>query len=155
MTLTLFLLLTYALPYESSGMTAQQFIGQYIPFRIETAEVRTTAYFTPVPQQRNYKALVKLNGRGKKTSTGATPQIPTKTTLGTIAAGPDTPFGTIMFVPDYGLGVVEDRGGAIKGKRRLDLYCGKGEKAYQEAKEWGVQNQKIVKIIWENKKRSI
>ena len=42
---------------------------------------------------------------------------------GTIAA--DTkyyPFGTRMFVPGYGWGVVQDRGGAIKGRSRIDLY---------------------------------
>jgi len=42
---------------------------------------------------------------------------------GTIAA--DTNyyrFGTRMYVPGYGWGVVEDRGGAIKGPDRLDLY---------------------------------
>ena len=42
---------------------------------------------------------------------------------GTIAA--DTvcyPFGTRMYVPEYGWGVIEDRGGAIKGAKRLDLY---------------------------------
>ncbi len=42
---------------------------------------------------------------------------------GTIAA--DTrhyPFGTRMLVPGYGYGIVEDRGGAIKGPHRLDVY---------------------------------
>ena len=36
---------------------------------------------------------------------------------GTIAADTDSyPFGTRMFVPDWGWGVVEDRGGAIQVK---------------------------------------
>lgn len=42
---------------------------------------------------------------------------------GSIAA--DTayyPFGTKMYVPGYGWGIVEDRGGAIKGPDRIDLY---------------------------------
>jgi hypothetical protein len=53
---------------------------------------------------------------------------------GTIAA--DTkyyPFGTRMYVPDYGWGVVEDRGGAIKGPNRIDLYF----KSHSEALRWG------------------
>lgn len=53
---------------------------------------------------------------------------------GTIAA--DTayyPFGTRMYVPGYGWGVVEDRGGAIKGSRRIDLYFDSHRKALQ----WG------------------
>ncbi|MEZ4568257.1 MAG: 3D domain-containing protein [Desulfobacterales bacterium] len=42
---------------------------------------------------------------------------------GTIAA--DTryyTFGTRLYVPGYGYGVVEDRGSAIKGPTRLDLF---------------------------------
>jgi len=42
---------------------------------------------------------------------------------GTIAADTDHhPFGTRMHVPDYGWGVVEDRGGAVKGPARIDVY---------------------------------
>ncbi len=53
---------------------------------------------------------------------------------GTIAA--DTRynrFGTRMYVPGYGWGVVEDRGGAIKGPRRLDLFM----KSHVRASHWG------------------
>lgn len=53
---------------------------------------------------------------------------------GTIAA--DTryyPFGTRMKIPGYGWGVVSDRGGAIKGPNRLDLYFD----SHQEALKWG------------------
>lgn len=59
---------------------------------------------------------------------------------GTIAA--DTryhPFGTRMYVPGYGYGVVEDRGGAIKGPKRLDLYYS----SHSEALEWGRQHVKV------------
>ncbi|MFV0437596.1 MAG: 3D domain-containing protein [Desulfopila sp.] len=53
---------------------------------------------------------------------------------GTIAA--DTryyPFGTRMYVPDWGWGTVEDRGGAIKGRNRIDLYFD----SHQQALHWG------------------
>ncbi|MBM9521032.1 3D domain-containing protein [Desulforhopalus vacuolatus] len=53
---------------------------------------------------------------------------------GTIAA--DTryfPFGTRMFVPGYGWGTVEDRGGAIKGPNRIDLYFS----SHSDALDWG------------------
>jgi hypothetical protein len=53
---------------------------------------------------------------------------------GTIAA--DTRyyrFGTRMYVPGYGWGVVEDRGSAIKGSRRLDLYYS----SHNDALNWG------------------
>jgi len=53
---------------------------------------------------------------------------------GTIAA--DTkyyPFGTRMYVPGYGWGVVEDRGGAIKGPDRIDLFFD----SHSDALRWG------------------
>jgi hypothetical protein len=55
---------------------------------------------------------------------------------GTIAA--DTryyPFGTRMYVPGWGWGRVEDRGGAIKGQDRIDLYFS----SHDEALRWGRQ----------------
>jgi len=62
---------------------------------------------------------------------------------GSIAA--DTryyPFGTRMYVPGYGWGVVEDRGGAIKGPTRIDLYF----KSHEEALQWGRRKVRV-KII--------
>ena len=53
---------------------------------------------------------------------------------GTIAA--DTahyPFGTRMYVPGYGWGTVEDRGGAIKGPERIDIFYD----SHREALQWG------------------
>ncbi|MCP4681995.1 MAG: hypothetical protein GY864_06665 [Desulfobacterales bacterium] len=53
---------------------------------------------------------------------------------GTLAA--DTKyyrFGTRMYIPEYGWGVVEDRGSAIKGPGRLDLYF----KSHRNALKWG------------------
>lgn len=55
---------------------------------------------------------------------------------GTLAA--DTryyPFGTRIFVPGYGYGVVEDRGGAIKGREKLDVYF----RNHYRARRWGRQ----------------
>jgi len=55
---------------------------------------------------------------------------------GTIAA--DTqhfPFGTEIYVPGYGWGIVEDRGGAIKGPSRLDVYLW----SHRKGLEWGRQ----------------
>lgn len=64
----------------------------------------------------------------------------TKAKKGTIAA--DTryfPFGTVMFVPGYGVGKVEDRGGAIQGAARIDLFF----KTHQQALEWGRRRLKV------------
>ncbi len=59
---------------------------------------------------------------------------------GTIAA--DTAyysFGTRMHVPGYGWGKVSDRGGAIKGPNRLDLFFD----SHQDALEWGRRKVKV------------
>jgi hypothetical protein len=59
---------------------------------------------------------------------------------GTIAA--DTvhyPFGTRMYIPGYGWGVVEDRGSAIKGANRIDIFMN----SHGEALEWGRQTLEV------------
>jgi hypothetical protein len=59
---------------------------------------------------------------------------------GTIAA--DTsyyPFGTELYVPGYGHGVVEDRGSAIKGPHRLDVYF----EEHDEARQWGRRRVRV------------
>jgi 3D (Asp-Asp-Asp) domain-containing protein len=72
-----------------------------------------------------------MKGRRKEvgiTASGAT------ATPGTVAADTSSyPFGTILYIPGYGYGVVEDRGGAIKGPYRLDLWFS----SRQRALEWG------------------
>lgn len=76
--------------------------------------------------------------KGKPKAVGVTASG-TRVRPGTIAA--DTtfyPFGTVMYVPGYGYGVVEDRGGAIKGQR-IDLYF----KTHKQALEWGRQALKV------------
>src|SRR5690625_1698302 len=45
------------------------------------------------------------------------------------------PLGTILFIPDYGYGVVADIGGAIKGNK-IDLYFETVEDVYSQ---WGKQ----------------
>jgi len=59
---------------------------------------------------------------------------------GTIAADTEHyPFGTRMYVPGYGWGIVEDRGKAIKGADRLDLYF----KSHSKALAWGRRKAKV------------
>ena len=43
------------------------------------------------------------------------------------------PLGTVIYIPGYGYGVVEDRGGDIKGRHRLDLFYN----THKEARNWG------------------
>lgn len=52
-----------------------------------------------------------------------------------------------MVIPGYGIGVVEDIGGAIK-KNRIDLFMGKGERALNKALKWGKKEIEIVVIHW-------
>jgi 3D (Asp-Asp-Asp) domain-containing protein len=63
----------------------------------------------------------------------------TRARPGTMAADASLyPFGTVLRVPGYGLGRVEDRGGAIRGNR-LDLFF----KDHQEALRWGRQTLRV------------
>ena len=60
---------------------------------------------------------------------------------GTIAA--DTryyPFGTRMYVPGWGWGRVEDRGGAIKGADRIDLFFD----SHDDAIAWGRRKLRVI-----------
>ena len=61
---------------------------------------------------------------------------------GTLAADTSIfPFGTVMYVPGYGYGVVQDRGGAIKGMK-LDLFFPR----HNEALQWGRQVLDV--LVW-------
>ncbi len=54
--------------------------------------------------------------------------------LGTIAADRRYyPFGTVMYVPGWGWGVVDDVGGDIKGPNRLDLFF----RTHAQCNNWG------------------
>ncbi len=73
--------------------------------------------------------------KGKRKEVGLTASG-THARNGTIAA--DTsyyPFGTIFYIPGYGYGRVEDRGGAIKGQH-IDAWFRNHDKALH----WGKQN---------------
>lgn len=58
----------------------------------------------------------------------------------TIAADLDVfPLGTIIYIPDYGYGVVADKGGAIKGNK-LDLFFHTVEDVYAQ---WGKKELEV------------
>ncbi|MFS0780334.1 3D domain-containing protein [Bacillus sp. 1P06AnD] len=52
------------------------------------------------------------------------------------------PIGTILFIPDYGYGVVADKGGAIKGNH-LDLYYETVDDVYNK---WGKKDVEVTII---------
>lgn len=60
----------------------------------------------------------------------------TRARPGTVAADTSVlPFGTLLYIPGYGWGRVEDRGGAIRGNR-LDVFY----RRHDEALQWGRQH---------------
>jgi 3D (Asp-Asp-Asp) domain-containing protein len=66
---------------------------------------------------------------------------------GTIAADTSIfPFGTVMYVPGYGYGRVEDRGRDIKGYR-IDLYF----HSHSVAMKWGREKKKVT--VWKTNGR--
>ncbi len=80
--------------------------------------------------------------RGKPKAVGITASG-RKARPGTLAA--DTrhyPMGTVIYIPGYGYGIVEDRGGDIKGRHRLDLYFN----THKEARAWG--RKKIEAVVF-------
>lgn len=80
----------------------------------------------------------KLKGKPKKLGITASG---TKAQHGTIAADPSQfPFGTHLVVPGYGVGTVEDIGGAIKG-RHIDVWF----PSHAEAKAWGARWLKVTR----------
>lgn len=79
--------------------------------------------------------------KGKKKDVGVTASG-TKAKIGTIAA--DTtryPFGTVMYIPGYGYGRVEDRGSAMRGEK-IDLFF----KSHKDALEWGRVRKEVT--VW-------
>jgi len=84
-------------------------------------------------------------------STGKTPEHPEygitfsgvtvkRDLYSTIAADLDIyPIGTIMYIPDYGYGVVADKGSAITGNK-IDLYYPTVDDVYTE---WGKKNVEV------------
>lgn len=76
--------------------------------------------------------------KGKPKEIGRTARG-TKAKVGTIAADPRLfPFGTHLYVPGYGVGTVEDVGGAIKG-RHIDVWF----PTHAAARRWGVRRLKV------------
>ncbi|MEE9369722.1 MAG: 3D domain-containing protein [Pontiella sp.] len=111
-----------------------------------TVELKTTSYchcrkccsykwFLFIPYQKTGFLNYRIKHVGI-TSSGATVRP------GSIAADTSIyPYGTIMHIPGYGYGRVEDTGGAIKGQH-IDLY----RPNHWLSRSWGVQKRKVK--IW-------
>lgn len=113
------------------------------PVRSTSRRIRTTAYYSPAPDQAAYatgtmEGDLALNGQGVRTADGATPRY------GVLAAPKGHPFGTRMHLDGYGLGTVHDRGGRIVSHGdvdRVDVWMGHGEQGLHRARDWGIRDQ--------------
>lgn len=104
---------------------------------------RVSAYYSPEQGQSyyftgSYEREIILNGNGTHAADG------TAVYPGMLAAPKNYPFGTKIYLPGIGMGVVHDRGGAIvpAGQRgqsydRIDVWMGSGEEGLQRALQWG------------------
>ncbi len=111
------------------------------PDLVDSLSCVVTAYYQPVPNQQNYlrgdfSAEVALDG-DDTTADGS------KVSVGTVAAPPQYPFGTIIDIAGFGVGQVKDRGGAIKGNR-FDIWVGKGDEGLARATNWGKRTTNCV-----------
>lgn len=108
------------------------------PNLVAVERTMTVTAYCPCQQccgwKRNwYGRAVYASGpnKGKKKQVGVTASGE-KAHYGTVAADPSIPFGTPLYIPGYGRGVVQDRGGAIKGDH-IDVFF----KSHKQALEWG------------------
>lgn len=109
-------------------------------------KVVATAYYMPLKNQKRYlhgsfREEVEMNGNGLTFTEEMA-------TIGTIAADLKIfPIDTVLFIPDYGIGIVKDIGSRIRGKR-IDLYMGKGDKGLKKAVDWGKRKLEVFVLKW-------
>ncbi|MDQ7022705.1 MAG: 3D domain-containing protein [Candidatus Gracilibacteria bacterium] len=119
-----------------------------------------SAYYSPLRNQKKYATKsysgdIRLNGNGTHGASGVVVHP------GFIAAPSIYPFGTKIELEGLGIGIVEDRGGAIvrKGVRghecdRLDIWMGYGDDGLNRALKWG-KKKVSGKIVNKNTKITI
>ena len=105
-----------------------------------------SAYYSPLPNQPRYvtgslESDIRLNGRGTNGASGK------QVFPGMLACPSKYPFGTGLYIPGFGFGICEDRGGAIVASDasnsrgydydRIDLWLGRGYEGMTAALRWG------------------
>lgn len=108
-----------------------------------TQEFIVTAYYSPLPNQNfylkgNYEAEKLLNGNGTNGASGK------PVFVGMIAAPKTYAFDTRIDFEGLGVGIVQDRGGAIVkawergySSDRIDIWMGSWESGLRRAMVWG------------------
>lgn len=107
-----------------------------------------TAYYSPLPDQSRYTTWsyswdIRLNGEWHTTASG-------KWVFPGLLAWPaNYPFGTKIYFEGFGIGAIEDRGGAIvnawdRGHSydRIDIWMGYGDEGLTRALTWGTRTVK-------------
>ncbi|NDK09624.1 hypothetical protein GW846_02495 [Candidatus Gracilibacteria bacterium] len=112
-----------------------------------------TAYYSPLPGQDSYitgsySGDVRLNGEGVTTASGG------GVFPGLLAGPKNYPFGTKIYFEGFGIGSIQDRGGAIvkagqrnQGYDRLDIWMGYGDEGLQRAIKWGRKTVKAKIVV--------
>ena len=112
---------------------------------IEDYEIELTSLSTEAYRQFEVKTVIATGYTAGAESTGKSPGHPNygitfsglevqRDELSTIAADPKfLPLGTVLYIPNYGYGIVADTGSAIKGNK-IDLYYETVEEVFSQ---WG------------------
>ena len=106
-------------------------LGEFEDYQVEVRELEVTAY-SPLDDQ---------NGLNADENPEVTATM-TPSRVGVVAVNPEViPYGTVMYIPDYGWGIAEDTGSAMRERDDLiDVMM----MTYKEAKEWGRQQKQVV-----------
>jgi len=119
-----------------------------------------TGYYSPLPWQEDYitgtyEGDIRLNGSGVNGASGK------PVFEGMLAAPKKYDFGTKIYLEGYGVGSVQDRGGAIveAGVRghehdRIDIWMGYGDDGRKRAINWGKRTVKA-EIVESDEKVSL
>ena len=112
---------------------------------IEDYEIELTSLSTEAYRQFEVKTVIATGYTAGAESTGKRPGHPNygitfsglevqRAELSTIAADPKfLPLGTVLYIPNYGYGIVADTGSAIKGNK-IDLYYETVDEVFSQ---WG------------------
>ncbi|MBU6080379.1 3D domain-containing protein [Allobacillus halotolerans] len=112
---------------------------------IEDYEIELTSLSTEAYRQFEVKTVIATGYTAGAESTGKSPGHPNygitfsglevqRDELSTIAADPKfLPLGTVLYIPNYGYGIVADTGSAIKGNK-IDLYYETVDEVFSQ---WG------------------
>ncbi|MFB9973120.1 3D domain-containing protein [Allobacillus sp. GCM10007489] len=112
---------------------------------IEDYEIELTSLSTEAYRQFEVKTVIATGYTAGAESTGKSPGHPNygitfsglevqRDELSTIAADPKfLPLGSVLYIPNYGYGIVADTGSAIKGNK-IDLYYETVDEVFSQ---WG------------------